>query len=157
SMRPDRTNVSVAGGIRAQAASTGTTTAEGRLTVGFRVKPETSSSVSRAVNAALGGGALRAGAQLGGAPDLKGAPERVKAMADAADSIAGLPYIWGGGHGAWEVNGYDCSGSVSYVLHAAGLLGRPLVSGDFASWGEAGEGEWVTIYANSMHVIMKIG
>ena len=78
-------------------------------------------------------------------------------MADAADAIAGLPYIWGGGHGAWDVAGYDCSGSVSYALHAAGLLDAPLTSGELASWGEDGPGQWVTIFANSTHVIMEIG
>ena len=43
-------------------------------------------------------------------------------MIDAGNTIATLPYIWGGGHGSWISPGYDCSGSVSYVLHAAGLL-----------------------------------
>ena len=43
-------------------------------------------------------------------------------MVSAAQSIATLPYIWGGGHGSWISPGYDCSGSVSFVLHAAGLL-----------------------------------
>jgi len=159
-LRPARADVSLGSAVRAQAASTSTSmpaAGVGRLTVGFRVAPETSAAVGNAVDAALGAGALTAGPQSGGAPDLKSAPARVHAMADAADAIAGLPYIWGGGHGAWEANGYDCSGSVSYVLHAAGLLDHPMVSGDLASWDEAGAGKWVTIYANPTHVIMKIG
>ena len=32
--------------------------------------------------------------------------------------------------------GYDCSGSVSYVLHAAGLLSTPMDSSEFMSWGQ---------------------
>jgi peptidoglycan hydrolase-like protein with peptidoglycan-binding domain len=79
------------------------------------------------------------------------APEPVKAMIAAGNKIATLPYKYGGGHGNWEDDGYDCSGSVSYVLHAAGLLDKPLVSGDFPSWGETGAGQWVTIYGNGGH------
>ena len=56
-------------------------------------------------------------------------------------------YIWGGGHRRWEDRGYDCSGSVSYALHGAGLLDAPLVSGELGRWGDAGPGRWVTIYA----------
>ena len=51
-----------------------------------------------------------------------GAPAAVKEMIDAGNAIATLPYIWGGGHGSFISPGYDCSGSVSYVLAAAGLL-----------------------------------
>ena len=51
-----------------------------------------------------------------------GPPGAIGAMIAAGNRIAGLPYIWGGGHGSFVAAGYDCSGSVSYVLHAAGLL-----------------------------------
>ena len=47
-----------------------------------------------------------------------------KAIA-AANRITRKPYRWGGGHGRWEDAGYDCSGTVSYVLHHAGLLDAP--------------------------------
>jgi peptidoglycan hydrolase-like protein with peptidoglycan-binding domain len=77
-------------------------------------------------------------------------------MESAADSIATLPYIWGGGHGSWVSPGYDCSGSVSYVLHAAGLLSAPETSGDFESYGAPGPGRYVTIYATDGHVWMTI-
>ena len=43
----------------------------------------------------------------------------VRAIA-AANRIAGLPYRFGGGHRSFSDSGYDCSGSVSYVLHGAG-------------------------------------
>jgi peptidoglycan hydrolase CwlO-like protein len=85
-----------------------------------------------------------------------GAPEAVREMIAAGNAIATLPYIWGGGHGSFQAAGYDCSGSVSYVLAAAGLLSSPEVSGDFESYGDPGPGQWVTIYANAGHVWMEI-
>ncbi|MBO0768978.1 MAG: hypothetical protein J2O48_09880 [Solirubrobacterales bacterium] len=83
-------------------------------------------------------------------------PQPVKQMIAAGNAIATLPYIWGGGHGSFVAPGYDCSGSVSYVLAAAGLLSSPMVSGDFESWGQPGPGKWVTIYASGDHVWMTI-
>ena len=74
----------------------------------------------------------------------------------AGDRIATLPYRYGGGHGSFDDSGYDCSGSVSYVLHGAGLLSSPLDSSAFMSWGAPGPGKHITIYANSGHVFMTI-
>lgn len=84
------------------------------------------------------------------------APDAVKAIIAAGNAIAKKPYIYGGGHGKWEDAGYDCSGSVSYALHAAGLLDQALPSGSFTSWGEKGPGQWVTLYANSTHMYMVV-
>lgn len=84
------------------------------------------------------------------------APESVKQMIAAGNKIAKTPYVWGGGHGRWEDKGYDCSGSMSYVLHAAGVLDSPLVSGDFPSWGDPGPGRWVTAYGNKGHGYLVI-
>jgi peptidoglycan hydrolase-like protein with peptidoglycan-binding domain len=84
------------------------------------------------------------------------APDAVKQIIAAGNAIAKTPYVYGGGHASWNATGYDCSGSVSYALHAAGLLDKPLVSGDFPSWGEPGPGQWVTIYGNSGHVYMVV-
>jgi cell wall-associated NlpC family hydrolase len=84
------------------------------------------------------------------------APDVVKSVIAAGNVIATTPYKWGGGHAKWDDTGYDCSGSVSYALHAAGLLERPLVSGDFAHWGDEGEGRWISIYANGGHVYMVV-
>src|SRR5215204_689509 len=84
------------------------------------------------------------------------APEAVKQVITAGNGIATTPYKWGGGHAQWDDTGYDCSGSVSYALHGAGLLGSALVSGDFMSWGAPGKGRWVTIYANPGHVYMVV-
>jgi len=88
------------------------------------------------------------------APD--DAPEPVKRIIQAGNAIASLPYKWGGGHGAWRDNGYDCSGSVSFALAGAGLLDAPLTSGGFMNWGAAGPGQWVTIYANAGHIFMVV-
>jgi len=84
------------------------------------------------------------------------APLAVKAMIEAANRIRHRPYVWGGGHRDWSSRGYDCSGSVSYVMHAAGLLESPLDSSGFMRWGGAGAGSWVRIYANREHVFAVI-
>ena len=86
----------------------------------------------------------------------RSAPKVVKEVVAAGNEIAKTPYKWGGGHPRWDDTGYDCSGSVSFALHAAGLLDSPLVSGDFARWGDRGEGSWITIYANADHVYMVV-
>jgi peptidoglycan hydrolase-like protein with peptidoglycan-binding domain len=74
----------------------------------------------------------------------------------AGEEIATRPYQWGGGHGSFQSAGYDCSGSVSYALHGGGLLSSPLDSTGFESYGEAGPGSHITIYANSEHVYMVV-
>ena len=84
------------------------------------------------------------------------APASVKAMIEAANRIRHRPYHWGGGHRSWNAAGYDCSGSVSYVMHAAGLLESPLDSTGFMRWGGGGGGSWVRIYANREHVFAVI-
>jgi cell wall-associated NlpC family hydrolase len=84
------------------------------------------------------------------------APEEVQEIIEAGNKIATKPYRYGGGHGRWRDSGYDCSGSVSYALHGASLLDTPLDSTGFMSWGERGEGEWVTVYANPGHAYMIV-
>jgi cell wall-associated NlpC family hydrolase len=84
------------------------------------------------------------------------APEAVRQIIEAGNSIARTPYKWGGGHGKWQDTGYDCSGSVSFALAAAGLLDGPLASGPLMSWGEPGPGKWVTIYSNPGHVYLVV-
>ena len=84
------------------------------------------------------------------------APEDVKAIIAAGNKIASTPYKYGGGHGRWRDSGYDCSGSVSYVLHAAGQLDTPLDSSGFMRWGERGVGQWVTIRSNPGHAYLIV-
>ena len=84
------------------------------------------------------------------------APEEVRRIIEAGNQIARAPYLWGGGHGKWLDKGYDCSGSVSYALAAAGLLNGPLASGPLMRWGKPGKGKWVTIYTNPGHVFLVV-
>ncbi len=74
----------------------------------------------------------------------------------AANEIATRPYVYGGGHGSFQSSGYDCSGSVSYALHGGGLLSSPEDSSALESYGEAGPGSHITIYANAEHAFMVI-
>jgi peptidoglycan hydrolase CwlO-like protein len=93
----------------------------------------------------------------GSASAPSNAPAAIKAAVAAGNRIARTPYIWGGGHGSFSDRGYDCSGSVSYVLHAAGILAGPMASGPLMSWGSSGPGKWITIYSNPGHVWMTVG
>ncbi|MDX6696705.1 MAG: hypothetical protein QOE65_102 [Solirubrobacteraceae bacterium] len=85
-----------------------------------------------------------------------GGNRRLRAMVHAANRIANRGYRWGGGHGQWNDSGYDCSGAVSYVLHAAGLLRESRTADRFMRWGVRGRGRHVTVYANGGHVFMVI-
>jgi peptidoglycan hydrolase-like protein with peptidoglycan-binding domain len=84
------------------------------------------------------------------------APPLVQAIIAAGNRIATKPYKYGGGHGKWEDSGYDCSGSMSYAFHGAGMLDEALDSTGFESWGEAAKGTWVTIYAKGSHAFMIV-
>jgi hypothetical protein len=84
------------------------------------------------------------------------APPQVQAIVNAGNEIAHLPYIWGGGHMTYEDSGYDCSGSISFVLAAAGLLKGTETAGQLMSYGDSGPGKWITIYASPGHTFMYI-
>jgi cell wall-associated NlpC family hydrolase len=85
-----------------------------------------------------------------------GAPAQVIALIAAGNVIASLPYKYGGGHKSFEDTAYDCSGSVSFALHGAGLLDTTLDSTGLARWGETGPGAWITIYANKTHTYLIV-
>jgi len=84
------------------------------------------------------------------------APPEVQAIIEYGNRIHAKPYKYGGGHGKWRDTGYDCSGSMSYAFHGAGMLDTALDSTGFMSWGEPGKGEWVTTYANAGHSYMVV-
>ena len=84
------------------------------------------------------------------------APAAVQRMIWAGDRIRTKPYCYAGGHGQWNDSCYDCSGTVSYVLHAAGLINTSMDSGEMMSWGHTGGGHWVTIYTNPGHAFIEI-
>jgi peptidoglycan hydrolase-like protein with peptidoglycan-binding domain len=90
------------------------------------------------------------------APPPGGVQLVVRRVIAAGSRIAHAPYKYGGGHRSWRDTGYDCSGSVSFALHGAGLLDAPLTSGDFMRWGSPGKGRHITIYASPGHVYMII-
>jgi hypothetical protein len=84
------------------------------------------------------------------------APEPVQGAINAANTIVGRPYVWGGGHASFYDDSYDCSGAVSFALFGGGLIPRPLASGDLMHWGAPGPGKWITVYANPGHTFVEI-
>ncbi len=84
------------------------------------------------------------------------APDRVKAVIDAANFIARTPYVYGGGHASFYAPGYDCSGAVSFALYGGGFLDSPLDSSSLESWGAPGPGRWITVYANPGHALAVV-
>jgi hypothetical protein len=84
------------------------------------------------------------------------APLAVQQAIWAGNKLRHQPYVYGGGHQSFRSNGYDCSGTVSYVLHAASLLTAPLDSSSFMHWGQRGKGQWITIYTNPGHAFVVI-
>lgn len=85
------------------------------------------------------------------------APAVVHRMVAAGNRLQGMPYKWGGGHAKLDDNGYDCSGTVSYVLRDSGLLNGSLTSKGFHSYADSGVGQWVTVWTKQGHVFMTIG
>jgi hypothetical protein len=100
-----------------------------------------------------GGDSIGGNGQL---PIPQGIPEVVQRVIAGANAITDFPYVFGGGHASFVSNSYDCSGSVSYALAAGGLLSAPETSGTLESWGAAGPGKWITVYANAGHVYMYV-
>ncbi len=117
--------------------------------------PEPAPAIAPSANLAPGASAVLA-------PDGRtalapaGAPPQVVNAIAAANKIVDKPYRYGGGHGSFEDTGYDCSGTVSYALHGAGLLDAPLASPGLTSFGAKGAGQWITVYANSGHTYVVI-
>ena len=90
-----------------------------------------------------------------------GAPPAVKGIIAAGNQIAGRPYLYGAAHGlplSELAPAYDCSSSVEHLLYGGGLLpvGYGAASSALESFGAAGIGRWVTIYASPAHVFMYV-
>ncbi len=100
-----------------------------------------------------GGDSIGGNGQL---PVPQGVPEVIQRVIAGANAITDFPYVFGGGHASFVSSSYDCSGSVSYALAAGGLLSEPETSGTLESWGAAGPGKWITVYANAGHVYMYV-
>jgi hypothetical protein len=84
------------------------------------------------------------------------APQQVKDAIASANQLTRKPYRYGGGHRTFRDTAYDCSGSVSYALHGARLLGRPLASSALSRWGLPGRGAWITVFTNPSHAFLVI-
>jgi len=83
-------------------------------------------------------------------------PLRIAQVIAGGNAIADFPYVYGGGHGSFIDRAYDCSGSVSYALAAAGLIGAPETSGQLEHWGVPGPGRYLTVFANAGHTFMVV-
>ncbi|TMP96732.1 MAG: hypothetical protein E6L07_04350 [Verrucomicrobia bacterium] len=86
----------------------------------------------------------------------KKAPLSVKRAIWAANQLRSKPYRYGGGHKSFDDRGYDCSGTISYVLGAGGLISAPMNSTEFRNYGDRGPGKWITIYAREGHTFAVI-
>lgn len=84
------------------------------------------------------------------------APLTVKRAIWAANQLHQKPYRFGGGHRSFYDSGYDCSGTVSYALGAAGVIKSPMSSSEFRNFGAKGAGKWITVYARNGHTFAII-
>lgn len=107
----------------------------------------TTGPVVPGTRAVLRGGVAHAPAQ---------APAEVKRAIWAANQLRNKPYRFGGGHRSFKDSGYDCSGTISYALGAAGLLSSPTNSSGFKRFGQRGRGKWITIFARNGHTFALI-
>ena len=84
------------------------------------------------------------------------APLPVKRAIWATNHLTRKPYVWGGGHGSFYDKGYDCSGTVSFLLHHADAIDRPAASRELAQFGNPGPGRWITVYARNGHTFATV-
>jgi hypothetical protein len=84
------------------------------------------------------------------------APDAVKRAIWATNFLTRKPYVWGGGHATFYDNGYDCSGTVSFLLRHAGALSQPAGSSELTRYGKGGRGRWITIYERNGHVFAEV-
>ncbi len=125
-----------------------------------------------------GSGGTKAGRSL--RPPSSGSDPQLARIVEAMNTLgdAQISYCYGGGHGTtpavpstgsycWQgrparrvtdtgATGLDCSSSVSWVLQQAGYNLPTIDSTRFMSTGEAGEGKYLTIWANGGHVYLEV-
>lgn len=79
---------------------------------------------------------------------VDGVPVSIAQAYARAETINGFHggYVRGGGHGGFGNGPYDCSGGVSDVLHAGGMLSTPMATGALMGWGQAGQGRYMTVW-----------
>lgn len=151
---PARAQASQTGGTSYPSSPHGGTAAQAQASSGTPV-PTATAPASTTVPATTAVPAATVGDDgLAVAP--AGAPAPVTALIAAGNAIASLPYKYGGGHKSFADKAYDCSGSVSFALHGAGLLATTLDSTGLSRWGSAGAGTWITIYANKVHTYLIV-
>lgn len=95
-----------------------------------------------------------------------GAPRPVLELIAAANEINSFPYPnypnccavhYYGQQLKWLWPAYDCSGSTSFVLYAAGLASEMATdSTGLEHYTQDGPGKWITIYANGDHVHITV-
>jgi hypothetical protein len=98
----------------------------------------------------------RARLRAGQAAAPENAPLAVKRAIWAANQLHAKPYRYGGGHKSFYDAAYDCSGTISYALGAAGIIKTPMSSTEFRRFGEGGRGKWITVYARNGHTFAII-
>jgi hypothetical protein len=158
----DATQPATTGATAPRATSGARPTAADQLASGAPTDAQVAAALRQAYGGKAGNNLDQAaidGSGLAQVPDT--APRRLVALMHAANDVARKPYVYGGGHGRtageiWTDSAYDCSGSVSYALAAAGYLKGPETSGTLMRFGKPGPGKWVTIYANAGHTFMVV-
>ncbi len=143
-----------AAAITPHQAALATTVSPGAATdAQIRAELAQMSAAVKAAEAAAKPGTIGAAGTV--TPPLNG-PAAIARVIAGANAIADFPYVFGGGHASFVDTAYDCSGSVSYALAAGGMLDAPLTSGDLESWGVAGQGKYLTVFANAGHTFMYV-
>lgn len=160
---PAPTEVAASGGVASGgepvAVATGAApaaSAEERPAVATSEAPAESAPVSAPSSSGGGEGSSEGTPSSSSSSSAGGGEGAVGRVIAAGNEIATRPYVYGGGHGSFQSNGYDCSGSVSYALHGAGLINSPEDSSQLESYGSSGPGKHITIYANSEHAFMVV-
>ncbi len=106
----------------------------------------------------LGGGGSGGGAETTPKGDKGDIVKRMLSFAASKDG----PYTWGGGHAPGTFGGpYDCSGFVSAILRAGGMMTGSMTTDGLKGFGMPGPGESITVgvrgsTGRNAHTMIKI-